>query len=183
MAAITKSAIKAIKFYKHVVQSVEKFIHKVGPLVDIEVHAVWFAWLMFVTSNFPPFLKRFYFSAVQNSRYLVCMSWIPSCANRDISLVLTKMFLGLGSQKTLSEHSKTFSNVLWMRRSVNAVSSQLHLMISFGMNLHVMSNVLFLLEQSHSSVELVAKKFCVLSCCDPTIARLSGWSHQYGSVW
>ena len=30
MAAITKSALKAIKFYKHVVQSVEKFIQKVG---------------------------------------------------------------------------------------------------------------------------------------------------------
>ena len=29
MAAITKSALKAIKFYKHVVQSVEKFIQKV----------------------------------------------------------------------------------------------------------------------------------------------------------
>ena len=28
MAAITKSALKAIKFYKHVVQSVEKFIQK-----------------------------------------------------------------------------------------------------------------------------------------------------------
>lgn len=30
MAQITKSAIKAIKFYKHVVQSVEKFIQKVS---------------------------------------------------------------------------------------------------------------------------------------------------------
>ncbi len=29
MAAITKSALKAIKFYKHVVQSVERFIQKV----------------------------------------------------------------------------------------------------------------------------------------------------------
>lgn len=30
MACITKSAIKAVKFYKHVVQSVEKFILKVS---------------------------------------------------------------------------------------------------------------------------------------------------------
>ena len=29
MSTITKGAIKAIKFYKHVVQSVEKFIQKV----------------------------------------------------------------------------------------------------------------------------------------------------------
>jgi hypothetical protein len=29
MASITKAAIKAVKFYKHVVQSVEKFIQKV----------------------------------------------------------------------------------------------------------------------------------------------------------
>lgn len=29
MAQLTKSAIKAIKFYKHVVQSVERFIQKV----------------------------------------------------------------------------------------------------------------------------------------------------------
>lgn len=29
MTAITKAAIRAIKFYKHVVQSVEKFIQKV----------------------------------------------------------------------------------------------------------------------------------------------------------
>ena len=29
MATVTKSAIKAIKFYKHVVQSVEKFVMKV----------------------------------------------------------------------------------------------------------------------------------------------------------
>ncbi|MPC89798.1 Protein SCAF8 [Portunus trituberculatus] len=29
MTAITKGAIRAIKFYKHVVQSVEKFIQKV----------------------------------------------------------------------------------------------------------------------------------------------------------
>lgn len=33
MAAITKAAIKAIKFYKHVVQSVEKFIMKVSVLL------------------------------------------------------------------------------------------------------------------------------------------------------
>ena len=32
MAAITKSALKAIKFYKHVVQSVEKFIQKVNEI-------------------------------------------------------------------------------------------------------------------------------------------------------
>ena len=31
MTSITKSAIKAIKFYKHVVQSVEKFIQKCRP--------------------------------------------------------------------------------------------------------------------------------------------------------
>ena len=30
MTAITKGAIKAVKFYKHVVQSVEKFLQKVG---------------------------------------------------------------------------------------------------------------------------------------------------------
>lgn len=30
MTQITKAAIKAIKFYKHVVQSVEKFIQKVS---------------------------------------------------------------------------------------------------------------------------------------------------------
>ena len=30
MAMVTKSAIKAIKFYKHVVQSVEKFVMKVN---------------------------------------------------------------------------------------------------------------------------------------------------------
>lgn len=29
MTAITKGAIKAVKFYKHVVQSVEKFLQKV----------------------------------------------------------------------------------------------------------------------------------------------------------
>lgn len=35
MAQVTKCAIKAIKFYKHVVQSVEKFIQKVsGSLVE-----------------------------------------------------------------------------------------------------------------------------------------------------
>ena len=35
MTAITKGAIKAVKFYKHVVQSVEKFLQKVvyWPLV------------------------------------------------------------------------------------------------------------------------------------------------------
>ena len=32
MANVTKGAIKAIKFYKHVVQSVEKFIQKVNNL-------------------------------------------------------------------------------------------------------------------------------------------------------
>ena len=31
MTAITKTAIRAIKFYKHVVQSVEKFIQKCKP--------------------------------------------------------------------------------------------------------------------------------------------------------
>ncbi|QQP51325.1 Putative LOC100120342 [Caligus rogercresseyi] len=31
MTSITKGAIKAIKFYKHVVQSVEKFIQKCRP--------------------------------------------------------------------------------------------------------------------------------------------------------
>lgn len=31
MAAVTKGAIKAIKFYKHVVQSVEKFVQKCKP--------------------------------------------------------------------------------------------------------------------------------------------------------
>lgn len=31
MASITRSAMKAIKFYKHVVQSVEKFIQKCKP--------------------------------------------------------------------------------------------------------------------------------------------------------
>lgn len=31
MSAITRSAMKAIKFYKHVVQSVEKFIQKCKP--------------------------------------------------------------------------------------------------------------------------------------------------------
>jgi hypothetical protein len=30
MTAITKGAIKAVKFYKHVVQSVEKFLQKVS---------------------------------------------------------------------------------------------------------------------------------------------------------
>lgn len=33
MANVTKCAIKAIKFYKHVVQSVEKFILKVSPVL------------------------------------------------------------------------------------------------------------------------------------------------------
>ena len=32
MAEVTDLAIKAVKFYKHVVQSVEKFIDKVGML-------------------------------------------------------------------------------------------------------------------------------------------------------
>lgn len=32
MAAVTKGALKAIKFYKHVVQSVEKFIQKVNDM-------------------------------------------------------------------------------------------------------------------------------------------------------
>ena len=36
MTAITKGAIRAIKFYKHVVQSVEKFIQKVSFLFDTE---------------------------------------------------------------------------------------------------------------------------------------------------
>jgi hypothetical protein len=31
MTAVTKGAIKAIKYYKHVVQSVEKFIQKCRP--------------------------------------------------------------------------------------------------------------------------------------------------------
>ena len=31
MTAITKGAIRAIKFYKHIVQSVEKFIQKCKP--------------------------------------------------------------------------------------------------------------------------------------------------------
>lgn len=33
MNSLTRGAIKAIKFYKHVVQSVEKFIQKVSVLV------------------------------------------------------------------------------------------------------------------------------------------------------
>jgi len=35
MNNLTKTAIKAIKFYKHVVQSVEKFIQKVYPLSPV----------------------------------------------------------------------------------------------------------------------------------------------------
>ena len=34
MAQITKLAIKAIKYYKHVVQSVEKFIQKVSAVTN-----------------------------------------------------------------------------------------------------------------------------------------------------
>lgn len=37
MTAITKGAIKAVKFYKHVVQSVEKFLQKVCWLVKLSV--------------------------------------------------------------------------------------------------------------------------------------------------
>ena len=39
MAAVTKSAIKSIKFYKHVVQSVEKFIQKVSRLLQTYLQA------------------------------------------------------------------------------------------------------------------------------------------------
>jgi hypothetical protein len=43
MNNLTKTAIKAIKFYKHVVQSVEKFIQKVGvfgPVFDKWTHTI-----------------------------------------------------------------------------------------------------------------------------------------------
>ena len=33
MAQITKLAIKALKYYKHIVQSVEKFIQKVSKII------------------------------------------------------------------------------------------------------------------------------------------------------
>ena len=36
MTAITKGAIKAVKFYKHVVQSVEKFLQKVSSVTAIQ---------------------------------------------------------------------------------------------------------------------------------------------------
>ena len=39
MTHITKTAIKAIKFYKHVVQSVEKFIQKVSAMLCVQSSA------------------------------------------------------------------------------------------------------------------------------------------------
>lgn len=58
MVELTKLAMKAAKFYKHVVQSIEKFINKVGVLyyalllvllLHIHPHLDYIAWLVRVT--------------------------------------------------------------------------------------------------------------------------------------
>ncbi|GBN42227.1 Protein SCAF8, partial [Araneus ventricosus] len=52
MTSITKSAIKGIKFYKHIVQSVEKFIQKCRPEYKVpKVYGMWI--LLFGQSRIP----------------------------------------------------------------------------------------------------------------------------------
>jgi len=62
MNSLTRGAIKAIKFYKHVVQSVEKFIQKVSMFYVCRKFFFFFI-LMYLFDNF------FLFSASQNTKY------------------------------------------------------------------------------------------------------------------
>ena len=85
MMSITKAALKAIKFYKHVVMNVEKFISKVK--FDL--------------------MKRFFdyqihiFSVNQNIKFPVYMLLILLYDNLDINMELTKMFMDQDLLKTL----------------------------------------------------------------------------------
>ena len=76
MMSITKSALKAIKFYKHIVMNVEKFIAKVRHSATPHPRTNAFS----------------VFSVNQSTRFLVCTSSTPSFVNLDISTASRKMF-------------------------------------------------------------------------------------------
>ena len=66
MNSLTRGAIKAIKFYKHVVQSVEKFIQKVNIYSNFLLY-------MYLIRVFCNLFYLFCFSASRSTKYQDCM--------------------------------------------------------------------------------------------------------------
>lgn len=117
-----------LQFYKHVVQSVEKFIQKVSCCHNYLVVIKSFLCYTFVLF----FLEWLIFncalsfcSASQNTRSLVCMSLTLLSGSPDISLVKRKMCLLRASARISSAPFRTSTGVLQMIRYVLLTSSQL----------------------------------------------------------
>ncbi len=88
MMSITKSALKAIKFYKHIVMNVEKFISKVKNKRQM---------LRFL-------IKRILFSVNRNIKFLDYMLLIQLYDNLGINMELKKMFMVRDLQKIFFRH-------------------------------------------------------------------------------
>jgi hypothetical protein len=102
MMAITKSALKGIKFYKHIVMNVEKFISKVRR----KKHILKFRCCSSINRC----------SVNRNTKSLVYMLLIPLSDNLDINMESIEMFMDRDLQKILLQHYIWWRNVHQMIR-------------------------------------------------------------------